>query len=87
MDLWIRTQSKETLLKVEEINLFEFDNFCRLETPTCVLGEYKTKERALEVLGEIHNHLEKLFWFNPKIEEDRRLNQLIKSYVYNMPKE
>ena len=83
MDLWIRTQSEETLLKVEEINLFEFDNFCRLETPTCVLGEYKTKERALEVLDEIEKHLRNLH----SIRLGTDYLTLDEFNVYNMPKE
>lgn len=51
MELWIRTQNKKTLLKVDMINI----NSIRLISNGYVLGEYKTNERALEVLDEIQN--------------------------------
>lgn len=98
MDLWIRSQDRDKLRKVKSFyvekypssnNRYAIYDICHDDLDDCdiPLGAYETRERALEVLGEIHNHLEKLFWFNPEVEEDRRLNQLIKSYVYNMPKE
>lgn len=57
MELWIRSQDKEILLKVNELEIeanmiIAFDN----NKYQC-LGTYKTKERALEVLDEIQNIL------------------------------
>ena len=67
MDLWIRSQDKNILEKVnklyvatcEEENGFgiydiRYDDLDDCDVP---LGFYKTKERALEVLDEIHNLL------------------------------
>lgn len=69
MNLWIRSQDREKLLKVDGL---QYQN-CKLEENVSVetntilgfydsfendiLGEYKTKERALEVLNEIQNIL------------------------------
>ena len=57
MELWIRSQDKEILLKVNELEIeanmiIAFDN----NKYQC-LGTYKTKKRALEVLDEIQNIL------------------------------
>lgn len=61
MDLWIRSQDRETLLKVT--NFLCYAGFHEIRYPLLndeyiVLGEYKTKERALEVLDEINDLLE-----------------------------
>ena len=65
MELWIRSQDKEVLLKIENIstdnenwvlgNLISDDNKCICDY--WKLGHYATKERALEVLDEIQNIL------------------------------
>ena len=72
MDLWIRSQNKKRLLKINNIKLEEIEkNYswyidndnCRpyvLTSDEGNLGFYTTKERALEVLDEIQNIL------NPK---------------------
>lgn len=69
MNLWVRSQDKEKLLK---INGLQYQNCKLVENETVeaniligfyssyeneILGEYKTKERALEVLDEIQNIL------------------------------
>ena len=70
MELWIRSQNRESLLKVEKI--FYFNTCPEMESTgrnvilkkewigekNCIeLGEYPTKERALEVLDEIQKIL------------------------------
>ena len=70
MELWIRSQDKEDLVKVN--SLWIMDNQIWMEVPfyenhkklgltvsghNHKLAEYKTKERALEVLDEIQNIL------------------------------
>lgn len=61
MELWIRSQDKRILQKVDNIfldanygnkRICSYDNDNRIE-----LGTYKTKERAIEVLDEIQNIL------------------------------
>lgn len=66
MELWVRAQDRETLLKVNNGLMYWEDTDKRnciviKETSTnlSVLGEYKTKERALEVLDEIQEFIEK----------------------------
>lgn len=70
MDLWIRSQDKEDLTKVrrgiylEPQNSLDLSYGETIETGEYFImvdgysyGEYKTKERALEVLDEIQNLL------------------------------
>ena len=64
MELWVRSQDKEILVKVNNLSLVfsNKDEDCEIinsfEDHQCwELGTYKTKERALEVLDEIQNIL------------------------------
>lgn len=99
MELWIRTQNKKTLLKVDMINI----NSIRLISNGYVLGEYKTNERALEVLDEIQDLIKpKIITTNYECEIKENLSKLnfdlemipqkteikeLSTYVYEMPKE
>ena len=73
MDLWIRSQDKECLVKISNIQ-YVYKNYIHgLGTyydNLKILGEYKTKERAIEILDEIKYLL-----------ETREVSQM----VYNMP--
>ena len=56
MDLWIRTQDKKDLIKVDYISYeIAIEDKHILWYKSIDLGTYKTKERALEVLDEIQN--------------------------------
>ena len=88
MELWIRSQDKEILLKVNELEIEEnmiiaFDN-----SKYQCLGTYKTKERALEVLDKIQKTMMSrkgiLTTLNKKEEFIPFENQVI---IYEMPKE
>lgn len=65
MDLWIRSQDKETLIKTELVMMEEIEKdkeywiYLGHENyePYRCLGVYHSKERALEVLDEIHQRL------------------------------
>ena len=68
MDLWIRSQDKESLTKISNIqythekgNLYtdvnEKHHIGTYYDNLKILGTYKTKERALEVLGDIHRYI------------------------------
>ena len=64
MELWVRSQDKEILVKVNNLSLVfsNKDEDCEIinsfEDHQCwELGTYKTKERALEVLDEIQDIL------------------------------
>lgn len=59
MDLWIRSQDKMKLIKINNVyitfgnNTKEYAIVYDEQNGIEVLGTYKTKERALEVLDEI----------------------------------
>lgn len=56
MELWIRSQSKETLMKVTKVHICDGVIFANGYTEFDErIGEYVTRERALEVLDEIQN--------------------------------
>lgn len=64
--MWVRTQDKEFLMKVDNINLgLDVDTkklhrlftFVDGVTTSFTLGKYKSKERALEVLDEIDSKI------------------------------
>lgn len=60
MELWIRSQDKRILQKVDNIFLdanYENKRISTYDGNNTELGTYKTKERALEVLDEIQNIL------------------------------
>lgn len=52
--MWIRSQSKETLLKATKIFIHDNQVFASMEDGFDeMVGEYKSKEKAIEVLDEI----------------------------------
>lgn len=90
MELWIRSQNKQSLLKPVSISLdnlktsifgYYSDDYYQ------VLGRYKTKERALEVLDEIQKRMIP----KDKKGEYKEIDLILKSYmiprIYEMPKE
>lgn len=81
MELWIRSQNKDRIVKPNAVMVASFQELvsihCYIDKDTNVwLGNYSTKERALEVLDEIQCHL-----VNINDVRDRYF------YVYEMPKE
>ena len=60
MELWVRSQDKECLINISNIQYVYKNNMHGLGTyydNLKILGTYKTKERAIEVLDEIQNIL------------------------------
>lgn len=60
MELWIRSQDKRILQKVDNIFLdanYENKRISTYDGNNTELGTYKTKERAIEVLDEINKLL------------------------------
>ena len=86
MDLWIRGQDRERLIKpidfYIEANLnfhtnkpIDFDIYAlNFANSDIKIGKYKSKERSLEVLDEIQKYI-----LLPNIDNS--------AYVYEMPKE
>lgn len=59
MELWIRSQDRTFLRKVNTIGIVEGRDFWSIdENLTVSFGKYKTKERALEVLDEIETEIQ-----------------------------
>ena len=95
MELWIRSQDRKRLTKVEDIYMVEDENnFTSYIGNNIVghLGEYKKVGRALEVLDEIQKLLTPNFKVNGLYQE---MDLMIKAYlthtqygvIYEMPKE
>lgn len=61
MELWIRSQDKTRLVKVNYVYMTENNDHLTIYGETIdsapIVGTYKTKERALEVLDEIQDIL------------------------------
>ena len=103
MELWIRSQDRTILRKVDTIGIVEGRDFWSIdENLTVSFGKYKTKERALEVLDEIQSLLQPTIEYKPIVQEEYNLeyeykhfvkvddNMEIKelsTFVYQMPKE
>lgn len=82
MELWIRSQNKERIIKANQLDVMEFDtdvdpryNHFGVYANDYLVGEYKTKERALEVLNEIQDLI-----------NDIADNKMV-GCIYEMPKE
>lgn len=63
MDLWIRSQDKEVLVKVNDIavEMNMIYGYYDKNTEYELLGAYSTKERALEVLDDISSKIKNQF--------------------------
>ena len=63
MELWVRSQDKERLMKINVLEYKEYNDnhvingYGTNECDNYDLGLYKTKERALEVLDEIEERI------------------------------
>lgn len=82
MELWIRSQDKYTLMKIEEIQICENSDRTWFMNAGIVLGKYKTKEKALEVLDEIQNLLQpRVIYHEPKIDYDDMIHSLANDFT------
>lgn len=85
MDLWLRSQNKENLIKTSGyLRISELNNSYIIQDEQWYdIGTYKTKERALEVLDEILKYKDKLekAWFLGMTESS------FVSSTYEMPEE
>ena len=76
MELWIRSQDREHLMKTTDVDI-SVDDKTIILINNYEMAKYKTKERALEVLDEIQN---KIIKFNLKTDYSCTDN------IYEMPK-
>ncbi|MGN1352254.1 MAG: hypothetical protein ACI4VE_05735 [Clostridia bacterium] len=99
MDLYIRSQDKTDLSKINMLKIREhvFENgekeyfILNNNSMSDVVGIYKTKERALEVLGEIQRKIKFMYIFeNYKLQKNSCIEQdLIGTdfNIYEMPQD
>ena len=98
MELWIRSQDKMVLTKIYDLRVDlhignEYKIQCNLDERKAdyyLLGTYKTKERALEVLDEIQTRIINLQLVEleekGQARKDARINDELKC-IYEMPEE
>ena len=89
MELWVRSQDKRILMKVDNIFLdANYDNkrISTYDGDNTELGTYKTKKRALEVLDEIDEFID-LFQRNGFGDVLSNEGVHPKHTIYEMPKE
>ena len=85
MELWVRSQDKKRLMKVNGLDYVEFGNayiingYGTNECDNYDIGIYETKERALEVLDAIQTLIEEYY--------DCLDNKIVLAPVYQMPEE
>ena len=77
MELWIRSQDKLKLVKVNYVYAIEnkinsFSIYGETIDSAPIIGRYETKERAIEVLDEIQNYI-----LLPNTDNS--------AYIYQMP--
>ena len=92
MELWIRSQDKMNLVKVRQISVNYEDNKQIIANymPELyensgeyyeILGTYKTKERAIEVLDEIQSLLQPTIEYKPIVQEEYNPAYTYKHFV------
>lgn len=96
MNLWIRSQDKKKLVNINAVNILEFEaliaihGYINSETHFW-LGNYKTKERALEVLDEIQNKIKEMYILeNCELQKNSCYEQSLAMTdfnIYQMPEE
>lgn len=91
MELWIRSQDREKLMECNFLSIKcscdEMPNIGKwmIYNGLVYIGEYKTKERALEILDEIQNILQpKLIWKEPKTDIKHYDNDFLSTMANNM---
>ena len=103
MELWIRTQSKQSLVKVDNVSITEQTKTrYNVDSGEWILGRYNSFERALEVLDEIQNILKPQLLVRRNDDNGKELLGALRkgvtqkldmefkelsTYVYEMPKE
>lgn len=90
MELWIRSQDKETLIKIDRLDVDGNKikaNF-KLHFSGCdyvILGTYESNDRALEVLDEIQEA--KLGNFHYRCPSNVKVSSKEDTIIYEMPKD
>ena len=84
MNLWVRSQNKRILQKVDNIFLdanYENKRISTYDGDNIELGTYKTKERAIEILDEIQSLLQPTIEYKPIVQEEYNPAYTYKHFV------
>lgn len=84
MNLWVRSQDKRILQKVDNIFLdanYENKRISTYDGDNIELGTYKTKERAIEILDEIQSLLQPTIKYEPIVQEEYNPAYTYKHFV------
>lgn len=94
MNLWVRSQDKENLIPIKN-PICVYDNkiiYKESASYVITIEEYKTKERALEVLDEIQRTIAKnqslislMHNFTDLKGNEEGVAQIFKDMIYQMP--
>ncbi len=93
MELWIRSQDKTRLIKINSLKYVEYkgvhiiNGYYTNEVDNYDLGVYSTKERALEVLDEIQNIFSLKIENKSYEEADLLLKAKMLDSCYQMPED
>lgn len=91
MELWVRSQDKNVLINTRRIDVDDNNIFCWDEgkyADEVYMGTYKSKERALEVLDEVQEYIEKQGQDYLLTNENGIITgQKHYGFVYQMPEE
>lgn len=86
MELWIRSQDKLKLVKVNYVYAIEnkinsFSIYGETIDSAPIIGRYETKERAIEVLDEIQSLLQPTIEYKPIVQEEYNPAYTYKHFV------
>ena len=87
MDLWIRTQKRLDIFKVNNVQIMGCDIYTYTADGNYTLGEYDSTDRALEVLDEIQKLITPQIVSllnNIKEGKNYNLNELTNVYAYSL---
>ena len=81
--LWVMSQDGKTLVLAERFEIHGVMDGAVIYVNSSLVGRYKSKKRAMEVLTEIEDQLRKGSCFDDMYQHRR----VSKQNVYHMPKE
>ncbi|MCI6191207.1 MAG: hypothetical protein MR691_14980 [Clostridium sp.] len=88
MELWVRSQDKTTLMKVDRLDIDYSSGLYSIKSDGfgTLLANYKSEERAMQVLDEIQQHIEKQ-GENYLLSDENGIitGQKYYGYIYQMP--
>ena len=82
MKLWIMSQDGKTLVLAERFEIHGVMDGAVIYVNSSLVGRYKSKKRAMQVLAEIEDQLRKGSCFDDMYQHRR----VSKQNVYHMPK-